>query len=270
MNIITISRGSYSRGKEIAEKVARKLDYECIARDVLIETSHQFNIPEFKLVRAIHDAPSLLERFGHDREKYLSYFEAAFLRRMQNGNVVYHGLAGHFFLRQIPHVLKVRIIADMEERIQFEIEREGISREEALSMLEKDDDQRRKWSEYLFGIDTRDPGLYDVVIHIKSRKITTDLATDIICHAAQSEQFRATAESKRAMDDLVLAAMVKAALISMGASADVTSVDGNLKILLKGHLPPGSSAYREIERAAKSFPEVGDVQIKTAALADYT
>ena len=37
MAIITISRGSYSKGKEIAEKLAEELVYECLSRDVLLE-----------------------------------------------------------------------------------------------------------------------------------------------------------------------------------------------------------------------------------------
>jgi hypothetical protein len=45
MAIITISRGSYSKGKEIAEKVAQELGYECIARKVLLEAKEEFNIP---------------------------------------------------------------------------------------------------------------------------------------------------------------------------------------------------------------------------------
>ena len=61
MAIVTISRGSYSKGKDIAEKVAEKLGYECISRDLLLEASQHFNIPEIKLVRALHDAPSVLE-----------------------------------------------------------------------------------------------------------------------------------------------------------------------------------------------------------------
>ena len=60
MAIITISRGSYSKGKEIAEKVAQLLGYKCVARDVLLETSEEFNVPEIKLIRAIHDAPSFI------------------------------------------------------------------------------------------------------------------------------------------------------------------------------------------------------------------
>ncbi len=50
MSIITISQGSYSRGKEIAEKVARKLGYECISRDNLIETSEEFSVHEVKFL----------------------------------------------------------------------------------------------------------------------------------------------------------------------------------------------------------------------------
>lgn len=72
MSIITISRGSYSRGKEVAEKVAAALGYECISREVLLEASEQFNIPEIKLVRAIHDAPSILERFTYGKERYVA------------------------------------------------------------------------------------------------------------------------------------------------------------------------------------------------------
>jgi len=73
MSIITISRGSYSRGKEVAEKVAKRLGYACIARDVIMEASKDFNIPEIKLIRAIHDAPSILDRFGYRKEKYVTY-----------------------------------------------------------------------------------------------------------------------------------------------------------------------------------------------------
>ncbi|MBP9598542.1 MAG: cytidylate kinase family protein, partial [Desulfobacter sp.] len=73
MSVITISRGSYSRGKEVAEKVASELGYECISRDILLEASEEFNIPEIRLIRALHDAPSVLERYTHGRDRYVSY-----------------------------------------------------------------------------------------------------------------------------------------------------------------------------------------------------
>ena len=139
MSIITISRGSYSRGKEVAEKVAAALGYECISRDILLEASEQFNIPEIKLVRAIHDAPSILERFTYGKERYVAYLKAALLKHIQKDNVVYHGLAGHFFLQDIPHVLKVRIVADLDDRVADEMKREGISVTEAQKLLQTQD-----------------------------------------------------------------------------------------------------------------------------------
>ena len=113
MPIITISRGSYSRGKEVAEKLAQDLGYECISRDILLQASNEFNLPEIKLIRALHDAPSVLDRFTYGKERYVAYIRSALLTYAQQDNLVYHGLAGHFLLQGIPHVLKVRILADL-------------------------------------------------------------------------------------------------------------------------------------------------------------
>ena len=71
MAVITISRGSYSRGKEIAEKAAAKLGYKCISRDLILSVSKEYNIPEVKLVRAIHNAPNILSRLNRKKEKYV-------------------------------------------------------------------------------------------------------------------------------------------------------------------------------------------------------
>ena len=101
MSIITISRGSYSKGKEVAEEVAQTLGYECVSREILLEASEHFNIPEIKLVRALHDAPSILERFTYGKERYIAYITAAFLEHVHQDNVVYHGLAGQFFLKGV-------------------------------------------------------------------------------------------------------------------------------------------------------------------------
>ncbi len=211
MSIITISRGSYSRGKEVAEKVSHALGYECISRDIILETSEQFNIPEIKLIRAIHDSPSILDRFTSGKERYISFFRAALLMHVQKDNVVYHGLAGQFFLQDVPHVLKVRIIADLEDRIKEEMRRENISAEKARQILVKDDEERRKWSFYLYGVDTWDPRLYDIVIYIKN--MTVDDAVSIILHSLQRPCFQTTPQGQRMLDELTLSAQVEAALI---------------------------------------------------------
>jgi len=261
MSIITISRGSYSRGKEVAEEVARRLGYECISRDVIIEACDEFNVPEIKLIRAIHDAPSILERFTGGKKRFLSFFQAVLLDHFQKDNVVYHGLAGHFFIEDVSHVLKVRIIAEMEDRVRLEMEREGISESEARRILKNDDEERRKWSRYLFGVDTWDPALYDLVLHIKT--ITSDDAAELICHTVALEHFRATPQSQRTMEDLAISAKVRAALIDLKPDVEVSTRDGVVCVETK------SSQVRKewrIMNLAKAVPGVKDVKIRAQEL----
>lgn len=207
MSIITISRGSYNRGKEVAEKLAQKLGYECISREILLEASEEYNVPEIKLIRAIQDSPSILDRLTHNKEKYITYIRTTLLKHMQKDNVVYHGLFGHFFLQNIPHVLKVRIVGELEARVEDEVKREGISADKAREIIMRDDDERRKWALYLYEADAWDATLYDLVIHLKT--ISVDDAVDLIIHTWQLPGFQTTPESQQAIDSLVEAARLE-------------------------------------------------------------
>jgi cytidylate kinase len=231
MAIITISRGSYSKGKEVAEKVASRLGYQCLSREVILTTSEHFHIPEIKLRKAIHDAPSILERFGHRKHSFISYYQSVLTRSVQNDNVVYHGLAGHLLLPGVAHVLKVRIIADLADRVRWEMKRSGIPKIEAKALLVKDDQERRKWTQSLYGVDPWDSSLYDLVLNI--RQFTVADAVDFICVAASREQFQATEQSQQKMEDLALASQVKTALVNDYPSIAVKSEYANIIIYAK-------------------------------------
>ncbi len=259
MAIITISRGSYSKGKEIAEKVAERLGYECIARRILLEASEEYNIPEVKLRRAIHDAPSFFNNISHKKEKYVSFIEAEILEHFRKDNVVYHGLAGHFFVKGISHVLKVRIIADLDDRVKLEMEREGISRKEALRILLKDDEERAKWSKDLYGIDTRKASLYDLVIHI--HKLTVEDAVEMVCHTAGLKQFQTTPESQRAIEDLAVAARVKAALVDVRPDLQVSAKDGIVFVKTEAPMVHERSLVEEIQEISKGIAGVREIKI---------
>lgn len=208
MAIITISRGSYSHGRDVAEKTARALGYVCVSRGVLIEVSKELNIPEIKLTKALEASPSLFDKYTFGREKYIAYMRAAILDSLAKDNVVYHGFAGHFFVKDLPHVMKVRIIADMEDRIRCMMARENVSdRETARKMVKSVDEARRKWSIGLYSMDTWDCRLYDLVINIG--KVTIDDAVDMICRTAQSEAFQTTPESRTLLETMAREAREK-------------------------------------------------------------
>lgn len=259
MSIVTISRGSYSRGKEVAEKLALATNYDCLSREVILEASEQFNIPEVKLVRAIHDAPSILDRFTYGKERYISFFRAALLKRLQKDNVVFHGLAGHFFLQGVPHVLKVRIIANLEYRIREEMRREGISSEEARHILVKDDEERRKWAMQLYGIDTWDPRLYDIIIHIDNMGVEDAVA--VILNTLQRPCFKSTPDSLRLLDDLTQSAQMEALLVNDFPKATAVSKNGEIFVNIRASRVEEHSITRKVTEIARKMEGVKTVHV---------
>jgi cytidylate kinase len=260
MPVITISRGSYSHGREVAEKLAQKLGYECVSREVILSASKQFNIPEMTLVRAVHDAPSVLDRFSNGKQKYLAYFRQALLECLHRDKMVYHGLGGHYFLRGISHVLKVRIIADLDDRVSEEMRREGLSAEEARNTIMKDDDARRRWGQYIFGSDPADPALYDLVLNIKS--LMVDEAAEIIAQTAKLDRFQPTSESLRTARLLFLAARLQAALVDEIPSIAVEVKNGDIVATAKGYWTEGKKLLASITQLIDSDKEQVHVKVR--------
>ncbi|MBA3027789.1 MAG: cytidylate kinase-like family protein [Desulfobacteraceae bacterium] len=263
MSIVTISRGSYSRGREVAEKLAALLNYECLSREIILEASEQFNIPEIKLVRAIHDAPSILDRFTYGKERYIAFFRAALLKRLQKDSLIYHGLAGHAFLQKIPHVLKVRIMANLEDRIKEEMKRERISADQARHILVKDDAERRKWSMTLYGLDTWDQRFYDMTLHLDTMDV--DDAVSIILCSLNSPCFQTTPESTERLEDLCLSAQVEAALVRDFPKVTADARNGVVYVSVRGSLVDEKGISRKVKRMVEKVDEVKKVHVNIVA-----
>lgn len=259
MPIITISRGSYFHGKSIAEKVSQRLGYFCVSRDEIIDGLDEFHLPEIKLVREINDAFSVLDRFPHGKKRYIAAIRSAILNRFLTGNVVYHGLSGYFFVQSIPHVLNVRIISDTESRVADEMIRSGASEEKARYILKKDDEERRKWAMYLYGIDLTDSEAYHLVIKIG--QLTEDDAVNIIADTVVLPNFQETAESISALSDLALTATVIRKMFEF-PNADVVSRNGNVKISLKSPVEQQSLIRERILQILSSIDRIQESTIQ--------
>lgn len=261
MAIITISRGSYSKGKEVAEDVAARLGYRCMSREVLLDASKKFSVPEVRLLHAMHDGPSVLERFGRGTAFYIAYVQSALLDAVREDNVVYHGLAGHILLKEVASVLRIRIIADLQTRISVVSEREGVGRSEARKMISRIDQERRKWSRRLYDANPWDPSLYDLVISID--KIGVRGAVDLICQAAARETFALSDANRREIEDLALAASVRSHLLEVDQNVQVASEYGNV-LIDTAVTDLGSSRLDEkVEWLERNIEGINNIEIRT-------
>jgi len=225
MAIVSISRGSNSHGAEVAEKAAHLLGYRCLAREAVLEASGLYNIPADELLQAIEQPPSILERSLDGKARYLTTIRAALLGQFRADNVVYHGFGGHYFVRDIKHALKVRILAELSDRVATVVERDRIPQREARQRLLKMDKARRRWGLHLYGADPEDPSLYDIILHVG--KMGTGGAAEVIANLASHGTFRSTEASRAKLRNLALAASMRAALVDLELDLTITDITAN-------------------------------------------
>jgi cytidylate kinase len=261
MPVITISRGSFSGGKMLGECLAAKLDYRCIDRDVIVERAAAYHVPQEELRDALSKPPSFWDRFRHKKYIYLTLIQAALTEEVQSGKAVYHGNAGHLLLRGVSHVLRTRIIAPMQFRIASVQERLKMNQADALSYIQKMDQDRQKWTQYLYGVDWGDPSLYDLVLNLESLDI--EGACAVISRMANERCFAETAESQAAMDDLTLASRVRANLavdprtshleVEVRARGGAVTISGKLTV---------SDQAADLRTVVGQVPGVNEVQLE--------
>ncbi len=246
MPVITVSKCPFGKEREVSEKLAEKLGYECIDKQILFETSEFFNIPEIELSRAFHESPSFFNRFESRKQRYLSYISYSLLKRVQKDNMVYHGFAGHLFLKDVPHVLKVKIVSSTEDRLADVMKKEALSEQKARQMLKREDGKRRKWCLRQFGMDNTDMIAYDLVLHLD--KIPVDAAVNIIAETSQRPCFQYTSQSQKMLNDLLNSAKIQSILIEKFPKVRVTSKRGKVHINRKGVF--GQEEYMKKQIAA--------------------
>lgn len=262
MAIVTISRVSYSHGREIAETLAEKLGYECYTRRMVRkDASDQFNLPEIKIARAIENPPSLLDRITGGKERFVAYVRSAFLRHLQKDNIVYHGTVGQFYVKDVPNVLKVLITASIEDRVRTLMTREGTSAEEARKYLKKIDAARNKWCHHVLGIYTWDPNLYDMAFRVHT--MTIENVVDNITNTIKLPCFQTSSESRKVLNDLALGAEVKANLPNeLLSTTDVSAKDGMVTVILETTLEKKESAGSEVEKILRRIEGIKDFEIR--------
>lgn len=210
MQIICISRGTFSGGKALSEKMAAKLACPCLSREELIEEATQAGIAVGKLEEAMLKPHVFSERLALEREHYHAFSTMFLCERAMEGRLVYHGRTGHLLLPGISHVLRIRVVADMEYRINAAMQRINVDRNRAKKYLEEVEEGIRRWVHALYGVSWDDSSHYDVIVNLEQMNVAN--AASALCAMAQLPDFQMTPASEKTMRSLWLAAKARVLL----------------------------------------------------------
>jgi len=122
----------------------------------------------------------------------------------------------------------------------------------------------------LYGIDTWDSRLYDIVLLID--KLTVDDAADLIMETVKKPVFQTTAEAQRILDDQVLCAKIHAMLVNFSLMIEVQAHDGVITLCNIGEVLRSDEGLRtKIEGMIKDIEGVKEIEFteKSCAKRDH-
>jgi cytidylate kinase len=264
MSIITISRGTFSGGRELAEVLARKLGAQCVESEVLADAAREFGVPVARLQAAMLKPPAVAKRMGHERNMYLACITAALCERARHGDLVYHGHAGHLLLQGVSHVMRVRVVADLEFRLKAAAARMNLDRVQARKYIRAVDEDRRRWTQFLYGVDWTDASLYDFVVNLEHVGVAN--AATGLCAMAELPDFKPTPASVQQLEDLLLASRARIRLWgddrTSGAEVEVRAHRGTVNVR---YLPQQADVAQHIMSVLDGLEGLREVQCTIAS-----
>jgi len=213
MAIITISREMGSGGIPIAHKVAEQLGYKLIDGEAIMEAAKSYGLSPEAVEQADEKPPHFVDTLDSKQFLDLHLIELIILESALKGNVVIYGRGGQDLLKEISSVLRTRIIAPFEDRVERWAEREWLDPDRARYLVRKSDQQRAGFIKYYFDRNWEDSVHYDLIIN--TQRLSEETAVKIICDSIKDENLEGIkADSKKILSDLILRKKVEIAILS--------------------------------------------------------
>ena len=252
MTVIAITREIGTRGMDVAVGLGERLQLDVI-NDELIEhdVAMLAGMPEQSVHRIFDGTATLLDRWRMDNQR-LSYSTAEKLYQLAyKGNVVLRGWGAPYLLRDMPHVMCVRVCAPSRVREQVLVER-GLAADTAAArrLIQRQDAANHGVMRKLFGSDGKDASNYSIILN--TARVSVESCVEQIATLAASPAFQEAAESQRVLLDRLVLVRVRAALDErFGVDHRFTRIDATVA---DGHVAlDGQALYEEVNEVAVSL-----------------
>ncbi len=259
MAIITISREMGSGGIPIAHRAAEKLGYTLIDGEAIAKVAGKYGLTPEALEIADEKPPAFVERLDEKMEVDLHLIELIILEYALKGNVIIYGRGGQDLLKDISSVLRTRIIAPFEERVERWAEREWLDPDLARVLVRKSDQQRAGFIKYYFDRDWDNPLHYDLIIN--TSRLSEETAVKLLCEGVKDKNLvEKKGAAKNTLFNLIVRKRTEIAILSStdveAHHLQITAEDG--LVTLSGHLH-SEAERRDVLKITRKVEGVKDI-----------
>ena len=267
MPIIAITREMGSLGKDVARGLGDALGLPVIYHEVIDHLADRMRVRKSHVIRLLDGSAGLLERLTADKTSLSIYtadeiYGLAASGSNKGAGAIIRGWGATHLLRDIPHVVCVRVCAPFELRKTRMMERLASDDEARVAdEIRANDEAHGAIMRRHFGVQWTEPEHYDVVLNTK--RVSVDECVSEVLTLARAPQFEETERARARLADLALAARVRAALRRAPETreARVQVVSDTGRITLSG--ASSTDEMLAFVEVASAVPGVRDVAYRT-------
>lgn len=189
MPLITITASAGTKGNEIAQLVANKLgigffgdtELKSILIDIEMTVSSDYQFDQ--------QAPGFWERLrSREPQLYLDAMAAAVYNIARHGEGVIIGHGSQLLLRDFDCAFHVRLISEINKRVENLVSNQGLNRDAALNLIANYDKAQEEFFRYAFQVALDTASLYDLTLNMSKMKART--TANLIVEAVQSDDIQ--------------------------------------------------------------------------------
>jgi cytidylate kinase len=202
--MVTISRQTGAGGDEIARLLAEELGWRLLDNELLESLLVERGFPKAEVETYTERKPDLWHRFSVEKDRYLHFLKMVSYEFARHEGCVVVGRGGQVLFGNVPGIIRVRVVAPLQDRVTRVRGQFGNDERRALHAVHHLDEERAGFYRFLLQTDWDSPDLYDLIIntHLVSLRTATDLIKKILGSRKVAVRQK---EASRKLADLYLA-----------------------------------------------------------------
>jgi CMP/dCMP kinase len=204
IRLLTISREYGAGGRELGVLLGQRLGWPVLDNELISKLAARLSCDEGEVVAMDEHAPSFLERlaavatvtapesrihsrpWSTDPDCVAAAAREVLLEAAQNLPLIVVGHGGNCLFRGRSDVLRVRVTAPVDLRVQRVAHRSNFTPARAAAEIRRRDSDRQNYLQRYYRSDTNDPCSYD--LQINTGTISLDSAVDLMLCLIQSSE----------------------------------------------------------------------------------
>ena len=185
MAVIVVSRSFASGGRELGRLLARKLGYHYVDKSLFQKVAQDLHVSEgtlesfeqsreyriSNLFANVFSKKYIQRIVGYDKtvveeSEYQDRLQSLIVGVAKEDGAVIIGRAAHYFLRDMNNCYRFRLIAPMEYRKKYVVEKLGVTPSQAQRVLERKDRNQAWFHRSVCGEDYDSPLLFHLTVNM--------------------------------------------------------------------------------------------------------